>query len=132
MSNVHFDCAGSHSLGALGGCFQRLRSRCGAARIFANGGRCSWQAQGKPRALVLQSRLFVTGARDRSCFLRNAGFAVWIVTFGRVARLQISWQAQHLVNLEVQISWQVQHLVKLEAQISWQAQHFVNLAAQIS
>ena len=27
--------------------------------------------------------------------------------------VQISWQAQHLLNLEVQISWQAQHLVSL-------------------
>ena len=46
--------------------------------------------------------------------------------------MQISWQAQHLVNLEVQISWQVQHLVSLEVQISWQAQRLVNLEVQIS
>ena len=44
----------------------------------------------------------------------------------------ISWQAQHLVNLEVQIYadffWQAQHLVvKIEVQISLQAQHLVNL-----
>ena len=35
---------------------QRLRSRCGAVRIFAHGGHFSWQAQGTPRVLVLQSR----------------------------------------------------------------------------
>ena len=59
--HVHFDCAGS-------------RSRCGAARIFVHGGDLSWQAQGKPRVLVLQSRLFVTGARDRSCFTSKCSF----------------------------------------------------------
>ena len=31
-----------------------------------------------------------------------------------VVIVQTSWQAEHLVNLEVQISWQVQHLVNLE------------------
>ena len=41
--------------------------------------------------------------------------------------VQISWQAQHFVNLHVQISWQAQYFVNLRAQISWQAQHFVNL-----
>ena len=45
---------------------------------------------------------------------------------------QISWQAQHFVNLHAQISWQAQHFANLEAQISCQAQHFVNLHAQIS
>ena len=40
------------------------------------------------------------------------------MTFGHVARWKISGQAQYL---EVQISWQVQHLVNLEAQISRQA-----------
>ena len=52
------------------------------------------------------------------------------MTFGHVARLQISWQAQHSVILDVQISWQVlhfEHFVNLEVQISWQAQHLVNL-----
>ena len=53
------------------------------------------------------------------------------MTFGHVARLQISWQAQHFVNLEVQISWQAQQFVNLEVNlevlISWQAQHFVKL-----
>ena len=46
--------------------------------------------------------------------------------------MQISWQAQHFVNLQAQISWQAQHFVNLHAQISWQAQHFVNLQVQIS
>ena len=41
--------------------------------------------------------------------------------------VQISWQAQHFVNLHVQISWQAQYFVNLRVQISWQAQHFVNL-----
>ena len=63
---VHFDCAGLRNLG--GECLSRLRSRCGVVRIFAHGGLFSWQAQGKPRVLVAQSRLFVTGARDRSGF----------------------------------------------------------------
>ena len=63
---VHFDCAGSRNLGGGGECLSRLRSRCVAVRIFAHGGHFAWQAQGKPRALVVQSRPFVTGARDRS------------------------------------------------------------------
>ena len=63
---VHFDCAGSRNLGGGGGCFSCLRSRCGAVRIFGHGGHFSWQAQGKPRDLVVQSRLFLKGARDRS------------------------------------------------------------------
>ena len=46
--------------------------------------------------------------------------------------VQISWQAQHFVNLHVQISWPVQHFVNHHVQISWQAQHFVNLHVQIS
>ena len=54
----------------------------------------------------------------------------------RVLRLflevQISWQAQHFVNLHVQITWQAQHFVNLHVQISWQAQHFVNLHVQIA
>ena len=40
--------------------------------------------------------------------------------------LQISWQAQRFVNLNVQISWQAQHFVNLNVHISWQAQRFVN------
>ena len=31
-----------------------------------------------------------------------------VVSFGHVARLQISWQAQRFVNLDVQSSWQAQ------------------------
>ena len=46
--------------------------------------------------------------------------------------MQISWQAQPFVNLEVQISRQAQHFVKLQVQISWHAQRFVNLHVQIS
>ena len=57
---VHFDCAGSQNLRARGGCLSRLRSRCGAVRIFGHGDHFSWQGQGKPRALVVQSQLFVT------------------------------------------------------------------------
>ena len=45
--------------------------------------------------------------------------------------MQISKQAQHLVNLEVQISWQAQHFVNLEVQISWQAQSLVDFEAQV-
>ena len=44
----------------------RLRSRCGAAHIFGHGGHL--QAQGKPPVLVVDSQLFLTGARDRSGF----------------------------------------------------------------
>ena len=36
------------------------------------------------------------------------------------------WLGVHL-SLEVQISWQAQHFVNLHVQISWQAQHFVKL-----
>ena len=32
--------------------------------------------------------------------------------------------------LDVQISWQAQHFVNLHAQISWQAQYFVNLVCR--
>ena len=52
--NVHFDCAGSQNLGGWSVCLSRLRSCCGAVLIFAHGDHFSWQAQGKPRALVLQ------------------------------------------------------------------------------
>ena len=65
---VHFDCAGSQNLLGRGGCLSCLRSRCGAVRIFRHGGHYSWQAQGKPHVAVVQSRLFVTGARDRLGF----------------------------------------------------------------
>ena len=59
-------------------------------RIFAHGGHFSWQAQGKPRALVLQSRLFVTEVQGiGAVLLRNA-----VVVAG----------VQHFVNLEAQIS----------------------------
>ena len=49
-------------------------------RIFAHGGHFSWQAQGNPPVLVVQSRLFVTGARDRS---------------GLTSKCRFRWQAQH-------------------------------------
>ena len=65
---VHFDCAGSQNLGDGGECLPRRRSRCGAVRSFAHGDPIAWQAQRKPRALVVQSRLIVTGARDRRGF----------------------------------------------------------------
>ena len=72
--------AGSQNLPAHGGCFRRLRSRCGAVRIFAHGGDFSWQAQGKPCVLVLQSRLFVTqgiGAVLLRSAVFVAGAALW-------------------------------------------------------
>ena len=65
------DCAGSQNLGGGDECVSRLRSRCGAVRIFTHGGHFSWQAQGKPCVLVVQSRLFVTGA---SCFNPKCSF----------------------------------------------------------
>ena len=36
--------------------------------------------------------------------------------------VQISWQAQDFVDLEVQISWQVQDFADVEVQSWWQAQ----------
>ena len=35
---VHLDCAGSQNLVVRGGCLSRLRTRCGAVRIFGHGG----------------------------------------------------------------------------------------------
>ena len=58
--------SGSQNLGGWSGRLSRPRSRCGAVRIFGHGGHFSWQAQGKSHVLVVQSRLFVTGARDRT------------------------------------------------------------------
>ena len=74
-----FDCAGLQNLVGRGGCLLRLRSRSGAARLFGHGRHFSWQVQGKPRVLVVQSRLFVRGARGQS---------------GATSKFQISW-AQH-------------------------------------
>ena len=71
---VHFDCAGSQNLVGWRGCLSQLCSRCGAVHIFGHGGHFSWQAQGKPRASVVQSRLLVTGARVRSGFTSNCRF----------------------------------------------------------
>ena len=85
---VHFDCAGSQNLPARGVCFRRQRSRCGAVCIFAHGGDFSWQAQGEPRALVLQSRLFVAGARDRGCFTSKCSFRGRCSTLGMVVIVQ--------------------------------------------
>ena len=59
-------------------CFWRLRSRCGAVRIFGHGGDFSWWAQGKPHVLVLHSRLFVTiGAVLLRSIVFVAGAALW-------------------------------------------------------
>ena len=63
----------------------------------------------------------MTGAVNRDFWTCGSWQAQHLVNL----EVQILWQAQHLVNLEVQISWQVQHLVNLEVQILWQAQHFV-------
>ena len=78
---VHFDCAGSQNLGAGGGCFERLRSRCG---ILVHGGHFSWQAQGKPRVWRSKSQRFVTGARDRSCLTSKCSFRGRCSTLGMV------------------------------------------------
>ena len=61
---MHFDCAGSQNLGGRGGRLSRLRSRCG------HGGHFPLQAQGKPRVLVVQNQLFVSGAVDAVVLLR--------------------------------------------------------------
>ena len=80
--HVHFDCAGSQNLGGwehvLVATALSLWHR---APLFAHGDHFSWQAQGKPRVLVPQSRLFVTGARGLEVF----DFEV-----------QFLWQAQRL------------------------------------
>ena len=97
-------------------------------RIFAHGDDFSWQAQGKPRVLVVSSRLFVTGARDQSGFISKRRFRGRCN--GRDLRAALtSWNRSFWtcgsfadfvagVNLAVQISWQVQHFVNLEVQIS--------------
>ena len=82
--DMHFECAGSRSLGGGGECLSRLRSRCGAVLIFGHGGHFSWQVQGKPRVLVVQSRLFVTGAKDRS------GFRLRCIFRGRCSTLDMA------------------------------------------
>ena len=86
---VHFDGAGSQNLGGWSGCLSRLRSRCGAVRIFGYGGHFSWQVQGKPRALVVPSRLFVTGARDRSGFTSMCRFRGRCSTLDTVVILDV-------------------------------------------
>ena len=97
---------------------------------------------GEPRVLVLQSQLFVTGARNRSCFISQCSFRGRRSALDMLV-LQISWQccdprcadfvagaalceprsADFVTSLQ-QILWQAQRLVNFEAQISWQ----VNLA----
>ena len=78
---------------------------------------------GEPSVLVVQSRLFVTGAVLLRCVdswqVHHFGHSgnlrrALIVTFGHVARFQKSWQAQYFVDLEVQISWQAHYFVDLE------------------
>ena len=61
----------------------RGRSRCDAVLIFGRG-HFSWQVQGKPHVLVVQSRLFVTGAKDRS------GFALRCIFRGRCSALDMA------------------------------------------
>ena len=41
----------------------------------------------------------------------------------RIVYGDCSWQAQHLVMLEIHFSWQVQYLVMLESHFSWPGQH---------
>ena len=91
----------------------RARSRCGAARIV-----------GKPRALAVQSRLFVTGAKDRSVLLRKASRRSDFVTS---AVTRDFWTCGPFADFVPGTA-----LCDLEAQISWQAQHFVNLEVLIS
>ena len=78
---------------------------------------------GEPSVLVVQSRLFATGAVLLRCVdswqVHHFGHSgnlrrALIVTFGHVARFQKSWQAQYFVDLEVQISWQAHYFVDLE------------------
>ena len=72
---VHFDCARSQNRLGASGCSSRLRSRrCGAVPMFGLGGHFSWQVQGKPPFLVVQSRLFVAGEGDRSSFTSMCRF----------------------------------------------------------
>ena len=88
-------------------------------RIFAHGGNFSWQAQGKPRArdrscFLLQNAVFVAGAALWTCFGDRRGardfwtcgsFADFVAgTALSDPPVQISWQVQDFVNLEVQIS----------------------------
>ena len=44
--------------------------------------------------------------------------------------MQILWQVQCFVDLEVQTLWQAQSFVDLTVQISWPAQYFVDLEVQ--
>ena len=52
---VHFDCASLQNLVGWSGCLSRLRPRCDAVRIFGHDDHFSWQAQGTPRVLAVQS-----------------------------------------------------------------------------
>ena len=80
--------AGSQNLGGWSECLSRLRSRCGAVRIFAHGDH--W----KPRVLVLQSRLFVTGARDRRCLTPKCSFRGGRSTLDMVVIAAMQWKNQ--------------------------------------
>ncbi|CAK8996849.1 unnamed protein product [Durusdinium trenchii] len=86
---------GSQNLGGWSVCLLRLRSRCGAVRIFGHGGHFSWQAQVQTswQAQYFRSSTVWT----LKCKFRGS-----------------SWQVQYFLDLEVQISWQAQYFVDLE------------------
>ena len=88
-------------------------------------------------AVLLRNAVFMAGAAllDMAVIVKELGFRdrcgeSWLLDI--VARLQISWQAQHSVTLDVHISWQMQHFANfanLEVQFSGQVQYFVNRSA---
>ena len=85
---VHFDCTGSQNLRGGGGCLSGLRSRCGVARMFGHDGHFLWQAQGKPRALVVAGAALRTWWRSST----RSNFVTGAVNrdFGHVARLHVA------------------------------------------
>ena len=94
---------------------------------------CAWWpllvtgARGKPRVPVVQSRIFVTGARVSTCGLQIRGslprklrFGIWMSSVEAFLRRNALAGLWH-VNLEVPSSWRAQHFVNLKVQSSWRS-----------
>ena len=94
----------------------------------------SWQAQHFVTTHTETSPEFVAGTAlcEPPCSVRDS--CCCVVGGGRrwsPVRSSIVIRVFHLF-LDVQISWQAQHFVNLHVQISWQAQHFVTTHTETS
>ena len=110
--------------GAIQNAFSRDSGRSKCCVFQKKGWLRSWQVKLCGTTCARRSRVMVGSCSESSL---HCGWS-----FHLFLEVQISWQAQHFVNLHAQISWQAQHFVNLHAQTPRQAQHFVNLHVQIS